>query len=1016
MFVLIGGWLITGGVIPSVAAKNDACRVGCKTEKQACRDAYQGAFQTTKSDCTGSGKAKRQCVKTARSVLRAGVKKCRGFAATCLACCKAGGTNCNVQCGDGVMSGGESCDPPGTSGCAGGGKCDESCRCPSSFTTTSLITGTTSAPSTTTTRSSSSSTSTTTQPSCSNGSKDGNETAVDCGGGTCAPCADGLACAKGGDCRSRFCSGDHVCTDPCPTQPAGTPCAEDGNSCTDDACDGSTCQHTPLDGTICRRATGPCDAAEVCDGSGDPCPADQLLSVGEVCRPTQGGFQGACDVEETCDGSSPECPPDTFIRAGEFCRAPKGVCDVPEACTGTEAACPPDGFLGPETVCRSAYGVCDVAETCSGSSKDCPEDGFQIGTVCRSSAGACDVAETCSGNDADCPADAHSTAVCRSSKGGCDRAEFCGPASVECPPDEKRPAGSACGLGFPGTCQADTYCDGFNDACPNPAFVPKPQGTICRTANGVCDADDVCNGFNTTCPNPFNPKPQGTVCRPSAGPCDTPEVCDGVSTSCPAVNVYEPNTTVCRHAQGDCDLDDYCTGFSDICTSPDAKKPAFTVCRPVQLDGAGQPLTCDKEEKCDGVSNDCPVDKVQDKFFTCRPPQALVDGGTAGLACDAPERCDGMNKTCPADLKKPLGTTCSKETECRAEGVCKGSCGGLLGATPCISNSDCNAGVTCSPINFRGRLVEPCGAPEKNEGLSCNNGQGTCVDGTCTDTLRNFGESCRGDDQFEYGDPNGPHCVNNENTSYLFKCCAGSRTARTGESGVCQECCNNLVDEFNGGCPESDIGANECCSGRCKDIARDPEYCGGCDDTHNCIKGLCPVGECYFECLQGTDVPVIGNGAYLKDGTCLGEYCPVTCEDGICIYESICPTGTHCVPAVTAENAHPNLADCEEYRDCSNYPVPPGGTCIPRWTCTVSIAGVCQFIADDPLDIECPLVESPTTCVEPDPGNHCGSCENEGDCFGEDECQSSCGNIGYGPFVGLCTEPGYCGRTPDECR
>jgi len=52
MLVLIVG-LITGAATPSVAAKNDACRVGCKTEKQACRDAYKEAFQTSRSDCTG---------------------------------------------------------------------------------------------------------------------------------------------------------------------------------------------------------------------------------------------------------------------------------------------------------------------------------------------------------------------------------------------------------------------------------------------------------------------------------------------------------------------------------------------------------------------------------------------------------------------------------------------------------------------------------------------------------------------------------------------------------------------------------------------------------------------------------------------------------------------------------------------------------------------------------------------------------------------------------------------------
>jgi hypothetical protein len=74
VLVLIGCvGLITGGAIPSVAAKNDACRAGCKTETRACRNAYKGAFQTSKAACTGRGKAKRQCVKTARSVLRAAV-------------------------------------------------------------------------------------------------------------------------------------------------------------------------------------------------------------------------------------------------------------------------------------------------------------------------------------------------------------------------------------------------------------------------------------------------------------------------------------------------------------------------------------------------------------------------------------------------------------------------------------------------------------------------------------------------------------------------------------------------------------------------------------------------------------------------------------------------------------------------------------------------------------------------------------------------------------------------------
>ena len=48
---------------------------------------------------------------------------------------------------------------------------------------------------------------TSTTPSCSNGVRDGAETDVDCGGGTCPPCANGRACSISSDCVSLVCSG-----------------------------------------------------------------------------------------------------------------------------------------------------------------------------------------------------------------------------------------------------------------------------------------------------------------------------------------------------------------------------------------------------------------------------------------------------------------------------------------------------------------------------------------------------------------------------------------------------------------------------------------------------------------------------------------------------------------------------------------------------------------------------------------------------------------------------------------
>ena len=43
---------------------------------------------------------------------------------------------------------------------------------------------------------------------CVDGEQDGVETDLDCGGGTCSPCADGLLCNSGSDCQSTNCVDD----------------------------------------------------------------------------------------------------------------------------------------------------------------------------------------------------------------------------------------------------------------------------------------------------------------------------------------------------------------------------------------------------------------------------------------------------------------------------------------------------------------------------------------------------------------------------------------------------------------------------------------------------------------------------------------------------------------------------------------------------------------------------------------------------------------------------------------
>lgn len=85
-------------------------------------------------------------------------------------------------------------------------------------------------------------------PSCTDQAKSGAETDIDCGGGTCSPCADDKGCAIATDCVSNSCV-NNICSAP---------------SCTNGVLDG---QESDLDcgGTLCDRCTaGACRAGTDC--------------------------------------------------------------------------------------------------------------------------------------------------------------------------------------------------------------------------------------------------------------------------------------------------------------------------------------------------------------------------------------------------------------------------------------------------------------------------------------------------------------------------------------------------------------------------------------------------------------------------------------------------------------------------------------------------------------------------------------------------------------------------------
>lgn len=294
---------------------------------------------------------------------------------------------------------------------------------------------------------------------------------------------------------------------------------DDGNDCTSDVCHPTLgCQYPNLAaGTACGDQTpaGPCDRADVCDGSGMCVPNYQPGSF--ECR-ASGGF---CDVAEFCTGSSANCPPDTFQPSSLECRASAGVCDVAEFCTGSASLCPADAVEPNTTECRPSTGFCDVAEFCDGLMVDCPAGGFQPPTLeCRASEGDCDPAEFCTGSAALCPADAldPSTTECRPAANECDVAEFCTGMDVNCPGNGFQPSGTACNsdgdecthdqCDADGSCQHPESgecgaCCTAADACMNRVLPATcvASGGISSGAGSVCLGDADGDGIDDLCDN-----------------------------------------------------------------------------------------------------------------------------------------------------------------------------------------------------------------------------------------------------------------------------------------------------------------------------------------------------------------------------------------------------------------------------------------------------------------------------------------------------------------------------------
>jgi hypothetical protein len=205
--------------------------------------------------------------------------------------------------------------------------------------------------------------------------------------------AAGTVCrAKNGECDvaetcpgggSTVCPADGYAT-------SGTACTDDGNPCTTDTCDGAgtTCHHAAGNaGTVCRAAANECDLAETCNGT-STCPADQQKANGTPCTDDgnscttdscQAGAcshpagnagalcraaRDACDFPEVCDGVTTVCPTDSYQPDGT-------ACTDNNACTQTDM-CVAGTCTGSNPITCTASSTCSTS-TCNPGSGQCVE-------------------------------------------------------------------------------------------------------------------------------------------------------------------------------------------------------------------------------------------------------------------------------------------------------------------------------------------------------------------------------------------------------------------------------------------------------------------------------------------------------------------------------------------------------------------------------------------------------------------------------------------------------------------
>ena len=407
----------------SDCSKDRDCESGVCQRNQcvppSCGDRVQNGEETD-TDCGGSNcsgcSAGRTCSEDADC--RSGV--CDG--GTCRA----------PTCSDGVQNGRETdvdCGGPACGACASGASCRNDRDCQSSVCKTSQQ----------------GQPGTCQQASCSDGVKNGQETAVDCGGPQCSPCQPGEVCQSASDCASGVCKGGACAAASCSDG------VENGRE-TDVDCGGPRCASC-LDGDACQRdddcqsricEQGSCQQATCSDGVQNQDESD-VDCGGSACS--------ACKVGASCNANG-DCQ--SSVCQGEQCVTPtcgdrvQNGRETDVDCGGPQCSpCPKSANCKKDRDCQSKVcknGSC-TAPTCS----DGVQNGRETDVDCGGpNCSACAVGEQCRA-DGDCQSGVCNGGTC-DAPDCTDRVQNGSETDVDC-------GGSTCGgCSVGASCQSNSDC------------------------------------------------------------------------------------------------------------------------------------------------------------------------------------------------------------------------------------------------------------------------------------------------------------------------------------------------------------------------------------------------------------------------------------------------------------------------------------------------------------------------------------------------------------------------------